>query len=144
MAAVHKVSWLKQVGNVLGRILKIVAKGAAPAADTAAKVAEAMFPQFSAEICAADNLIDNIAKQALTVEVMEQAGAAAQGGAAKLQAVVGSAGPAIDQWLASRFPGATTVTAAKKANLISAVVDIINDIAPVPAIGAPPATVPAK
>jgi hypothetical protein len=125
-----KVSWLKHVGNFLGKVLKIIAKDAAPAADTASKVAEIMFPQFAPGIAAADNLVDNIAKEALAAEVMEQAGGSAQGGPAKLEAVLAASGPAIDQWIASRFPGANQVASAKKANLISAVVDIINDVNP--------------
>ena len=65
-----------------------------------------MFPQLATGIAAADNLSDNIAKEALAAEAtMEAAGAAAQGGPAKLrEAVLQSAGPAIDQWVASRFP----------------------------------------
>jgi hypothetical protein len=136
--AAAKVSWLKKVGNVLGKILRIAAKGAAPAADMAAKVAEVMFPQFAPCIAAADNLIDNIAKEALTVEVMEQAGAAAQGGPAKLQAVLAASGPVIDQWIASRFPGANQIDPIKKTNLINAVVDIVNSIVPPAGLGAAP------
>jgi hypothetical protein len=125
---VAKVSWLKHVGNFLGKVLKIMAKDVAPAADTAAKVAEVMFPQFAPGIAVADNLVDNIAKEALAAEVMEQAGAAATGGPAKLQAVLANIGPAIDQWVASRFPGAGEVATAQKANLVSAIVDIVNGV----------------
>jgi hypothetical protein len=139
VAAAPKVSWLKKVGSVLGRILKLVAKDAAPVADKAAVVAEIMFPQFAVPIAAGAGLIDNIAKEALTVEVMEQAGAAAQGGPAKLEAVLGTIGPAIDQWIASRFPGANAVSKAKKANLVSAVVDMINEVDPPASLAASPA-----
>jgi hypothetical protein len=143
VTAAPKVSWLKHLGNFLGKILKITAKNAPPIADMAAKVAEVMFPQFAAGIAVADNLVDNIAKEALAAEIMEQAGAAAQGGPAKLQAVLANVGPAIDQWIASRFPGSNTVASAKKANLVSAIVDIVNDVTP-PSTLVVPAATPAK
>src|SRR5579862_3124168 len=64
-AAPPKVSWLKHVGQFLGKVLGIVAKDAKPIADTAATVTEALYPQFAPEISAADNLVTNIAKEAL-------------------------------------------------------------------------------
>lgn len=133
------VSWLKHVGNFLGKILQIASK-AAPEVDMASKVAEMMFPQFAPGIGAANNVMDNIAKEATAAELMEQAGAGAQGGPAKLQAVLAASGPAIDQWVASSFPGSTTVSAASKAGLVNAVVSIMNEIA-APPIG--PAPTPA-
>jgi hypothetical protein len=136
-AAPAKVSWLKKIGNVLGKILKIVAKDAAPAADTAAKVAAVMFPQFAPEISAADNLFDAIAREALTAEVMDQAAAQAKGGPAKLQAVLGTMGPAIDEWVKDKFPGANAVSNAAKAGLVNAVVYLMNEVAPPAGIGAP-------
>jgi hypothetical protein len=138
-APAPKVSWLKRVGQVLGSILKIVAKDAAPAADTASKVAAIMFPQFAPGIIAADNLIDNIAKEAVTAEAMDQAAATAKGGPAKLQAVLASVGPLMDQWVANKFPGSTAVSNASKAGLVSAVVAIVNEVSPPPIGGTPAA-----
>ena len=136
-APAPKVSWLKRVGQVLGSILKIIARDIAPVADTASKVAAVMFPQFAPGIIAADNLIDNIAKEAITAEIMDQAAATAKGGPAKLQAVLASIGPMIDQWVANKFPGATAVSNASKAGLVNAVVAIVNDLS-APAIGGTP------
>lgn len=126
-----KVSWLKHVGQVIGKILVIIATKVAPEADLASKVAEAMLPQFTPEIQAADNLIDNIAKEAVGAEAMASAAGTATGtGAQKLQAALVNSGPAIDAWVASRFPGATQVSNAAKAGLVSAVVTIMNEIQP--------------
>lgn len=126
-----KVSWLKHVGQAIGKILVIIATKVAPEADLASKVAEAMLPQFTPEIQAADNLIDNIAKEAIAAEAMAAAaGSAAGTGAQKLEAALVNAGPAIDNWVASRFPGATQVSNAAKAGLVSAVVTIMNEIQP--------------
>src|SRR5579859_6561909 len=55
------VSWLKRVGQVIGRIVAVVAKDAKPAADIATPVAEALLPQFAPEIAAADGLVTRIA-----------------------------------------------------------------------------------
>lgn len=133
--ATPKVSFLKHFGQVIGKILKFVAGSAAPIADQAAKVAEVLLPQFSSEIMAADNLIDNIAKQALVTEGVAAAAATAVTGQAKLDAVLTNIGPEIDAWVASRFPGASTVSAAAKAGLVNAVVAITNELE-----GKPPVT----
>lgn len=135
-----KVSFLKHFGQIIGRILGIVAKDAAPIADQAAKVAEVLLPQFSAQIMAADNLVDNIAKQALVTESIAATAATPPTGQSKLDTVLSNIGPEIDAWVASRFPGATTVSAASKAGLVNAVVAITNEIegkTPVPAASAP-------
>jgi len=142
-ATPEKKSWLSKVGSFLGKVLGIVAKDAAPVADTASKVAEAMLPQFSPEIMAADNLIDNIAKQAIVTEgVVQAAGTTTGGGAQKLETVLTNIGPEIDAWVASRFPGATTVSNAAKAGLVNAVVAIMNDLE-APATPVPESTPPA-
>lgn len=120
------VSWLKRVGHIVGRILGIVAKDVAPVAAVAAQVAEAMLPQFAGEIQAADNLVSKIAKEALAVEGVSAASSTAIGGAAKLAAVLENIGPALDQWVASNFPGAAAISTAEKAGLVNAVVAIIN------------------
>ena len=122
------VSWLKHLGNVIGKILGIVAKDAAPIADQAAKVAEVLLPQFATEIAMADNLIDNIAKQALVTEAITTGVGAATTGQDKLAAAIAGIGPEIDAWVSSRFPGATGVSNAAKAGLVNAVVAITNEI----------------
>lgn len=122
------VSWLKHLGSIIGKILGIVAKDAAPIADQAAKVAEALLPQFAAEIATADNLIDNIAKQALVTESITTGVGVAATGPEKLATALAGIGPEIDAWVASRFPGATSVSNAAKAGLVNAVVAITNEI----------------
>ena len=136
-----KPSFLSRVGHTIGSILKILAGDVAKPADVAAKVAIAMFPQFAPEIQWADNLVSNIAKEAITVEaVAASAGTATGTGVQKLETVVSSVGPAIDQWIASAFPGAKAVSTASKAGLVNAVVTILNEqeggavtAAPIPA-----------
>jgi hypothetical protein len=128
-AAPAKKGWLSSVGHFFGSILNIAATKAAPVADMATKVFDVMFPQFATAANTADNLIDNIAKEAIVTEgVVQAAGTATGGGEAKLQAVLANVGPAIDQWVASRFPGSTQVSAAAKAGLVSAVVNIANEV----------------
>jgi len=136
---VAKVSWLKKVGSVIGKILGIVAKDAKPVADTAAAVATAIFPQWGALIAAGDSLISKIALQAIAVESVAAATGTASGtGPAKLAQVLTDVGPAIDQWVANAFPGAAQISTVQKAGLISAVVAIINEVE-----GTPAATTPA-
>lgn len=141
VTAAPKVSWLKRIGQVIGKIFTVTTKDIAPVADKLTPVIETLFPQFAPGIAFADNLIDNIAKEAITAEAMEVAGAAAQGGPAKLAAVLSASGPAIDGWIASRFPGSTGLAAAQKVNIVQAVVDAVNSLTP-PPVGAPVVTPP--
>lgn len=127
-AAPAKVSWLKKVGQVIGKVLGVIGKDAAPVADTAAKVAEALLPQFAPEIAKADSLVTNIAKEAIAVEGAAAAAGTGTTGQQKLDAVLANVGPAIDNWVASAFPGATKVSSAAKAGLVNAVVAIANEV----------------
>lgn len=127
-APTAKVSWLKRVGQFLGKVLGIVAKDAKPLADTAATVTEALYPQFAPAIAAADNLVTNIAKEALDAEVAAAAAGSQSSGPAKLNAVLANIGPAVDDWVAAKFPGAKQVSAASKAGLVNAVVAIMNEV----------------
>lgn len=137
VAAPH-VSWLKHVGQVIGRILGIVAKDVKPVADTAAQVATALFPQWAVLIAAGDSLVTKIAAQATAVEsVAAAAGTAAGTGVQKLEQVLGDVGPAIDQWVANAFPGSKALSAATKAGLINAVVAILNEVEGTPAATSP-------
>lgn len=137
-----KVSWLKRIGSFFAKVLAVVAKDGKPVIDDAAKVAEIVLPQFAPLIVSADNIADNIIQEAVAAEAMEQAGAAAQGGPAKLDAVLLAAGPAIDNWVSSRFPGANKVSDAAKAGLISALVDLVNDVTTPPSVVGNPIIVP--
>lgn len=127
------MSFLKHVGQVIGRILGIVAKDAKPIADLAAPVAAALFPQFAPEIAAADALVTKIAQQAVAAEALAAAGAAASGGPEKLRAVLENIGPSIDNWVASCFPGAKQVSDVAKSGLVNAVVAILNELQAPPA-----------
>jgi hypothetical protein len=129
------VSWLKRVGQVIGRILGIVAKDAAPVANVAASVAEALLPQFAPEIAVADGLVSRIAKEAIAIEgAAASTGQASGTGPQKLATVLSNIGPALDQWVALNFPGAAAVGTAEKAGLVNAVVAILNKIEGNPAI----------
>ena len=121
-----KVSFLKHFGQILGRILKFVAKDSAPIVDQAAPVLEVLLPQFATPIGAAKNLMDSIAKQAIVTEAIAQNTGAATSGPDKLAAVIAGIGPELDAWVASRFPGATQVAAAEQAGLVNAIVAIVN------------------
>lgn len=128
-APVKKLSWLARVGQILGRVLNVVGKDAAAVVNIAKPVAEALFPQYTAPIEAGASLLDNIASQVVAIEGVYAAGAKATGtGAQKLEAAVAAVGPAIDQWVAAKFPGAQQVSAASKAGLVNAVVAIMNEL----------------
>lgn len=127
VTAAPKVSFLKRVGQLVGKILGIIARDGAPIADKAALVVTTFLPQFATEIGMADSLIDNIAKQCIVTEALTSGVAQAVTGTDKLNAVVAGIGPEIDAWIAAKFPGATQVSAAKKAGLVSAIADIVNE-----------------
>jgi hypothetical protein len=136
---VAKVSWLKKVGSVIGKILGIVAKDAKPVADTITQVVSVLYPGLASLAQAGDGLVSKIALEATAVEgVAAAAGTATGTGAQKLEAVLASptVTTAINDWVASAFPGAASLTAATKAGLVNAVVAIINEIDPA---AAPPA-----
>lgn len=122
------ISWLKRVGQVIGKVLGIIGHQAAPIAHIAAGVAGALLPQFSPEITFADGLVTKIAKQALVTEALAAAAATATSGPDKLGAVVDNIGPELDAWVASAFPGAAQVSAVAKAGLVNAVVAILNEL----------------
>jgi hypothetical protein len=147
VAAAPKVSWLKRFGQVMGKILKVVSSSAKPIADLATPIAEALMPQFAPEIQVADNLVSNIAKQAVVTESIAATAAIAPTGPQKLATVLGSMGSEIDAWVQSSFPGAKAVSTAGKAGLVNAVVGILNEVDPaatVTAIAPVPAAVPAS
>ena len=123
-----KVSFLKKIGQVIGKILGIAAKDAAPIASQAAAVASVLLPQFAPEIAMADNLVSNIAKQAIITESLAAAASTPVPGQTKLDTVLANIGPEIDAWVASSFPGATAVSTASKAGLVNAVVAIANEV----------------
>ncbi len=124
-----KISWLKKFGQVLGKILGFVGTEAPKIAAIAAPVAETLLPQFAAEIAAADNLVTNIAKQAIVTEATAAAGAGMTG-AQKLAAVLSNIGPDVDAWVTSNFPGASQVSSVAKSGLVNAVVAILNEVDP--------------
>jgi hypothetical protein len=142
---VAKTSWLKHVGQVIGKILGIVAKDAKPIADQVTGVISVLYPQLAVAAQAADNLVAKIALEATAVESVAAAQNAATGtGAQKLEQLVANVGPAIDQWVANNFPGSKAISAATKAGLANAVVAIVNEVAPAPAAVPPPAPTPAS
>jgi|SRR6185437_778865 len=122
-------SWLTRAGQIAGRVLHVVGSAAGKVADIAKPVLIALFPSLAPEVNASVSLIDNIALEAQAVEATAAAaGTAAGTGAQKLEAAIANVGPAIDQWVVAKFPGATQVSAAAKAGLINAVVAIMNEV----------------
>jgi hypothetical protein len=128
-AAAPQVGWFKKALQFVGKVLGIIAKDAKPIADIAAKVGITMFPQFASLIAAGDNLISKIALEAVAAEGIVATATTASGtGPQKLEQVLQSVGPAVDQWIQSGFPGHAAISTASKAGLISAVVSILNEI----------------
>lgn len=134
------MSFLKSIGQKLGKLLGFLATNAKPIADQAAAVASVLLPQFAPEITAADNLVTKIAQQAVVTEALAATTATAPTGAAKLTTVLTNIGPEIDAWVANAFPGATAVSTAAKSGLVNAVVAIMNELQPSTASSAPVAT----
>jgi len=122
-----KVSWIKHVGNILVKFGRIFVKESAKAEPALAQALEIFMPQFAPEIAMADGLFSKIAKQIIVTQGSAALISAAPVGAAKLQAVTSAIGSEIDQWIANLFPGSTTVSAAKKAGLVQAVFDVIDE-----------------
>ena len=138
-----KVSFLKKIGQVIGKILGIVAKDAATIASEAAEVASVLLPQFAPEITVADNLVTNIAKQCVITEALAATAATPVPGQTKLETVLANVGPSIDNWVASSFPGATAISTASKAGLVNSVVAIANEVESQPAVAASTPAAPA-
>lgn len=121
------LSWLKRTGHVLGQILGFIAKDAPALEKIAVPVAEALLPQFAAEIQFADNLFSKIVKQAVVTQGLVAATGAATTGPEKFNAVFANIGPEIDAWIANAFPGMGAVSAVNKAGLVQAVIAIVNE-----------------
>lgn len=129
------MTWLKKVGVFMGKVLKVVAKDAAPVSHQAAAVAEIMFPQFAPAIAVADGIVTSIAREAVQAEALASVATATPGdGVQKLAAVLSASGPVIDSWIAASFPGSGQVSTVSKAGLINAVVAILNEVEPTSAI----------
>jgi hypothetical protein len=126
-------SWLSKVGQVIAKILGIAQK----AEPTAVELAKLVLPQFAPEIGLADGLFNKIVTEIVAAETAAAAAGTATGtGAQKLAAVLAASGPAIDAWVAANFPGSKQVSDVAKSKVISAVVDLLNELSPTPA---PPA-----
>lgn len=124
-------NWLKKVGSFFSKLLHIVATDAQPIEKIAVPVAKALLPQFALLIDEGDSIFSNIVKEAVVAEtVVQAAGTMTGGGAQKLKLVLANAGPLVDQWIAANFPGSAQVSTVAKSGLISAVVQILNELKP--------------
>lgn len=128
------MSWLKKIGQVIAEIVGIAQK----AEPTVVKFTEALLPQFAPFIASADTIFQNIIKEIVAAETTAAAAGQSGTGAQKLEAVLANAGPMLDNWIASNFPGSAKLADATKAGLVNAAVAVLNDIKPAPAT-APPA-----
>jgi hypothetical protein len=123
-----KVSWLQHFGQVIAKVLGVVSKDGATIEKLAAPVAEALLPQFAPEIQVADNLATNILKQITVTQAAAAAVGTANTGPEKLQAVTDGITSEFNAWIASAFPGATSVSAAAKSGLVQAIYNIASEI----------------
>jgi len=123
------VSWLSKVGHVITNVLRVIVTDAAPVEKIAVPVAKALLPGFIPEIDFADGIFSNIVKEAVAAEALAtSAGQATGSGPQKLAQVLAQSGPVLDAWVAANFPGAKAVSDIEKADLINAVVAILNKI----------------
>lgn len=127
------VSWLKKFGQEVGRVLGVAAKDALPIEKQIVPIAEALLPQFTPEIMAADGIFEKAVDEVTTMEAAFAAVGQASNGAAKLQAVLTSMNGVIDQWVANKFPGSAGIVSgeayvAAKAGLINSIVAFLNGI----------------
>ena len=121
------LSFMKRMGHILGQVLGFISKDAQVIEPIAVKVAEALLPQFAAEIQVADNIFSKIVKQAIVTQGLVTATGAATTNAAKFNALLANIGPELDQWVASNLPGVKAVSAINKSNLVQAVIAIANE-----------------
>jgi len=120
-----KRSWLSRLGAIFGKILGVIQK----AEPSAAAVAEALLPQFAPEIAMSEDIFNRIARWAIVAETnMAAVGTASGTGAQKLEIVLTNVGPVMDAWVTANFPGHTQVSAVAKSKVISAVVDLLNEL----------------
>lgn len=119
-------SWLSKFGHAIGVALGFIAKEAVPIAQAAGTIISIIDPVLAPEISFAENLVSKIAQQALVTESTFVAVGQASNGPAKLQAVIDSIGPEVDQWVVNSFPGAAKVSTEVKAGLVNAVVALLN------------------
>lgn len=122
-------SWLSRVGGFIAKVLGVASK----AEPTAAALAEALLPQFSPEIAAANDLFNRIVKQIVVAEAAIPSVDGAKTGAQKLEAVLASAGPFMDQWVTNNFAGNKQLSTVAKSGIINALVAAVNELEAPPA-----------
>jgi hypothetical protein len=128
VTAPAKVSWLQHFGQILAKVLGVVAKDGAAIEKMAVPVAEALLPQFAPAIALADNLATSILKQITVTQGAAAAVGTANTGPEKLQAVTDGITAELNAWVAAAFPGAKTVSAAAKSGLVQAIYNIASEI----------------
>jgi hypothetical protein len=121
-----KISLLKHIGSIIGKIARVFTKDVVPAEPMIAKALEAFLPQFAPVIAVGDGLFTKIAKQVLVTEASAASIASPPAGTTKLQQATSAVEDEIDQWVRNLFPGADTVEAAEKSGLVQAIFAIVN------------------
>jgi hypothetical protein len=136
---VPHVSWLKKLGHAVGVALGFIAKEAVPISGAVGAVVGILDPAAMPLILAGESLVSKIASQAAITEAAFTAVGQASNGPAKLQAVLNSVGPEVDQWITNSFPGAGKASTLTKQGLVNAVVALLNEVDGNLALTAPPA-----
>jgi len=124
-APAKKVSFLKNVGIVLGKVAMVFNK-VAPVEPLIAKALEALFPKFAPAIETGDGLFSKIAKQIMVTEVAAASVATPPSGETKLQAVTDAVGNEIDQWIKNLFPGAQKLTQVQKSGIVQSIFEAVD------------------
>jgi hypothetical protein len=136
---VPHVSWLKKLGHAIGVALGFIAKEAVPVSEAVGAVVGILDPAAQPLILAAESIVSKIAAQAAVTESAFTAVGQASNGPAKLQAVVNSISPEVDQWVTNSFPGAAKASTLVKQGLVNSVVALLNEVDGNLALTAPPA-----
>jgi hypothetical protein len=122
-----KLSWLKHWGQVIGRVLGVVAKDGPAVIEYAEAITVAVAPQFAPAVIAVGGIASKILKQIVVTQASAAAIGTANTGPDKLKAVADSVGAEIDAWIASHFPGEAALSQVNKNKLIQTLYDIANE-----------------
>lgn len=127
------VSWLKKFGQEVAKIIGVVGKDALPIEQKVVPIAEALLPQFTLEIIAADGIFEKAVEMVQNTEASFAAVGQASNGPAKLQVVLSMIGSDIDLWVKDKFAGSPGIVSgekylASKTGLVNSIVAFLNGI----------------
>ena len=125
-----KQSWWKRALNEVGKIIGVIEKDAPKVEAIAIPALQAAFPQFAVLIGGFGAAAQKILGYIVNVQAVGAAAAVQPTGAQRLDSVLADAGPLVDQWIQSAFPGHASIPADKVKGLIQAMHDVLETVDP--------------